>query len=113
MWNWYCAGAFSASKEETMLRKLALGLAAAGGLGLATMMATPAAAVPSSAPGLQPRIEADVEQVRHRRCHLRQRSRWVRCAPLRRYYRYPYYGPYWGPWGPAPWPFFPFPFFPW
>jgi hypothetical protein len=98
-----------------MLRKLAFGLAAAGGLGVAAMVATPAAAAPV-APGLQPTIQADVEPVHYRRCHLRRSSRWVRCGSWRRpyYYPYPYYyrRPYWGPWGPpAPWPFFPF--FPW
>jgi hypothetical protein len=95
-----------------MLRKLALGLAAAGGFGLAALLASPAVAAPA-APGLQPAIQSDVEQVRHRRCHVRHSSRWVRCPHWRRpYYRPYYYGPYWGPWGPpAPWPFFPF--FPW
>jgi hypothetical protein len=102
------------SEEEIMLRKFALVVIAAGGLGL---MALPPANAAPAAPGLQPTIQSDVEQVRHRRCHVRRNSRWVRCPHWRRpyrYYGYPYYypGPYWGPWGPpAPWPFFPF--FPW
>ena len=96
-----------------MLRKFALMAAAAGGLGLAALVSTPAASVPLS-PGLAPTIESDVVDVQYRRCHLRRSSGWVRC---RGYYRpygpYPYYGPsygygpYWGP-RPAPFPFFPF-----
>jgi hypothetical protein len=95
-----------------MLRKFALGLAVAGALGVAALASSPAGAAPA-APGFAPTIEADVEVVRHRRCHLRRSSRWVPCPHYYRPYYRPYYGPYWGPPWPAPWPFWPFfPFWP-
>ncbi len=90
-----------------MLRKFALMLAAAGGLGLAVLVTTPAGSVPIG-PGLAPTVQSAVEQAQYRRCHVRRNSRWAWCRYRGPYgpYPYPYWGPYWGP--PAPWPFFPF-----
>ncbi len=61
-----------------MLRKFALAVTAAGGLGLAALATTPAASLPFG-PGLAPTIESEVVDVQYRRCHLRRSSRWVRC----------------------------------
>ena len=103
-----------------MLRKFALIATAAGGLGLAALATTPAAALPLG-PGIAPTIESDVVNVQYRNCHLRRSSRWVPCRGYNRPYApnygpAPYYGPgpyygagpYWGPRPFAPFPFFPF-----
>jgi hypothetical protein len=102
------------------MRKILLGAAALGALGILTI-ASPADAAPRKAAGVQSEQAIDLSAV-HRPRHLRVGSRWV--APRVRYVRpaYRYYagpGPYWGGYPyepyyrpyyyrPAPFPFFPF-----
>ena len=96
-----------------MVRKFALMITMASGLGFAALSSTPAASIPLS-PGLVPTIEFSVVEVQYRRCHVRRYSGWVRCRGYYRPYYNPYYGPYYGaPYGPywGPRPFAPFPFF--
>jgi hypothetical protein len=103
------------------MRKILLGAAALGALGILTV-ASPADAAPRKAAGVQPEQAIDLSAV-HRPRHLRRGSRWV--APRYRYVRpYRYYArpaPYWGgyPYYARPYyyrpyyrPYAPFPFLP-